>query len=66
LLSVPEVAVALGIGRSLLYGLLLDGQIRSIKVGRARRIPPEAIEEFVARKSQEAADMQHVPLVDRP
>ena len=47
LLSVREAARRLGIGRSLLYRLLLDGQITSVKIGRSRRVPVSALEDFV-------------------
>jgi excisionase family DNA binding protein len=42
LLSVEEAAERLGIGRSLMYELIGSGQVASIRVGRLRRISPEA------------------------
>jgi excisionase family DNA binding protein len=53
LLSVNEAATALSLGRSLVYTLILNGEINSIKIGRARRIPPSAIDEFIARRLQQ-------------
>ena len=50
LLTVPEAADALGLCRSVIYELLLCGELRSIKIGRARRIPLTVLEEFVARR----------------
>jgi excisionase family DNA binding protein len=50
LLTVREAARRLGIGRSLLYRLMLDGQVVSVKIGRSRRIPVWALEEFVKAK----------------
>jgi excisionase family DNA binding protein len=47
LLRVDEAAAALGVGRSFLYGLVQRGEIASIKLGRARRIPVSALEEFI-------------------
>ncbi len=35
--------------RPTLYRLLADGTIRSLKVGKLRRIPVSELEEFVAR-----------------
>lgn len=56
LLTVVEAAAMLGIGRSLLYQLVLRGDMRSIKVGRARRIPVVAIDEFIAQSLARDAD----------
>ena len=53
LLTVPEVAGRLSLGRSLIYQLVLKGEIPSIKVGRARRIPSKGLEEFVAKRLEE-------------
>ena len=50
LLTVPEAAQQLGIGRSLLYELLADGQVESIHVGRLRRIPIDALADFIDRQ----------------
>lgn len=57
LLSVSEAARRLGIGRSLLYRLILEGQILSVKIGRSRRVPLWALEEFVKVKVAEAEDV---------
>ena len=48
LLTVPEAALRLGVGRSFLYRLVMAGEVRSVKLGRSRRIPVRALEEFVA------------------
>ena len=50
LLTVAESATYLGISRSLLYSYVLRGEIPSIKIGRARRIPVTALDEFIARE----------------
>lgn len=47
LLTVEQAADALGLGRTNLYKLLENGTLRSVKIGRARRIPIDAIHEFV-------------------
>ncbi|MDP6549174.1 MAG: helix-turn-helix domain-containing protein [Dehalococcoidia bacterium] len=47
LLTIPEVASRLGLGRSLVYQLVMKGEISSIKVGRARRVPVTALEQFI-------------------
>lgn len=48
LLTVSEAAQRLGVGRTLMYQLLNEGRIRSMHVGRLRRIPVDALEAFVA------------------
>ena len=50
LLTVCEAAEQLGIGRSLLYELLAEGQVESIHVGRLRRIPIDALDDFINRQ----------------
>jgi excisionase family DNA binding protein len=50
LLSIEEAAATMGIGRSLLYQLVMRNEVRSIKVGRMRRIPRVALYEFVERQ----------------
>jgi excisionase family DNA binding protein len=51
LLSVEEVAVALSIGRTLVYDLLRRHELLSIKVGRSRRIPVKSVQDFLNRLS---------------
>ena len=61
LLRVAEAAQAMGIGRSLLYRLVMSGQIRSVVVGgRSRRIPVEAIDEFIAKELAGQSDATSV------
>ena len=55
LYDVREVAVMLGLGRSKLYSYLLRGELRSVKLGRRRLIPIEAVHEFV-RTLQQSGD----------
>lgn len=49
LLRVEEAAERLGIGRSLMYHLIVTGAVESVPVGRLRRIPCEALDEYVDR-----------------
>ena len=53
LLTVPEAALRLGVGRSFLYELVMRGEIASLKLGRARRIPVAALEQFVRERLAE-------------
>jgi excisionase family DNA binding protein len=57
LLTVSEAAQQLTIGRSLLYELLADGQVESIHVGRLRRIPIDALADFIDRQRPNRPDM---------
>lgn len=47
LLTVEQAAEALALGRTKVYELLDSGSLRSVKIGRARRIPVDALAEFV-------------------
>ena len=55
LLRIEEAANRLGIGRSLMYRLVLSGQVQSVPLGRRRRIPAEALREYVERLRMEAS-----------
>ena len=57
LLTVSEAAQQLGIGGRLLYELLADGQVESIHVGRLRRIPIDALADFIDRQRHNRPDM---------
>lgn len=48
LLKVPEVALRLGLGESTVYAKLALGEIRSVKIGRSRRVKLEDLEAYVA------------------
>ncbi|MEV7426711.1 helix-turn-helix domain-containing protein [Streptomyces sp. NPDC091212] len=56
LLTEPQVMGRLQLGRSAVYDLLRTGQLASITLGRARRIPAHALTDFIrTRLEQEAA-----------
>lgn len=55
LLSPEEAAQALSVSRSMVYLLLREGALPSIKIGRARRIPSAALEELVEQRLARAA-----------
>ena len=56
LVTVAEASVLMGISRSLLYSLVMRGEVPSIKIGRARRIPVSVIDEWIAKQLAEAAE----------
>jgi excisionase family DNA binding protein len=43
LLSIDQAARRLGIGRTAAYGLMGRGELRSVKVGRRRLVPADAL-----------------------
>ena len=50
-LKVDEACVYLGLGRTFVYGLIASGQLESLKIGNARRIPVAAVEKFLAAQN---------------
>ena len=48
LLTVEEAADQLGVGRTVMYRLLSSGAVKSVTLGRLRRIPRECLSDFVA------------------
>ena len=49
LLSVEEAAEQLSLSRTRLYALIKTGDIASVRVGRLRRVPADALLQFIAR-----------------
>lgn len=47
-LTIEECADRMGIGKSLMYALVSSGAVESVRIGRLRRVPTEALSEFVA------------------
>jgi excisionase family DNA binding protein len=56
LLTVPEAAYQLGIKRSLTYRFIQQGDLKSVKVGGARRVLVSDLQDFVQRLKSEAND----------
>jgi excisionase family DNA binding protein len=58
LLTVEEAAQRIGICRSNMFKLIREGEVRSVKVGRLRRVTPAALEDFVRQLTakEESAD----------
>ena len=48
LLTVKDVAVQLGVSRAKAYQLVMSAAIPSLTIGRSRRIPQAALDEFIA------------------
>jgi excisionase family DNA binding protein len=62
LLTVDEVARHLRIGRNSVYKLILSGQLRTISVGRRRRLcPRHEVERYIAAQlAEEYGDLPPV------
>jgi len=48
LLTVEEAADRLHIGRTLMYGLVSSGAVKSVTIGRLRRVPAECLEQYIS------------------
>lgn len=46
-LTVEEAAELLGVGRTLMYALVAAGDVESVRIGRLRRIPRDALVVYV-------------------
>ncbi|MFD6423115.1 helix-turn-helix domain-containing protein [Streptomyces sp. NPDC060198] len=55
LLTVPEVMARLKLGRSTVYDLIRSRRLVSITIGRSRRIPADAVRDFIVNEVEEAA-----------
>ncbi|MEU3449537.1 helix-turn-helix domain-containing protein [Streptomyces thermolilacinus] len=53
--TVPEAMARLQIGRSALYDLLRTRRLSSLTIGRARRIPAHALDDYVQRHQERAS-----------
>jgi excisionase family DNA binding protein len=47
LITVEQAADSLGIGRALAYQLVASGVLKSVKLGRLRRVPVAALTDLV-------------------
>jgi excisionase family DNA binding protein len=47
--TVAEAARQLKIGRTAMYELIMSGEVRSVTIGRSRRVPASCIADYLAR-----------------
>jgi excisionase family DNA binding protein len=47
-LTIEEAAKRLGIGRTTMYALVMTGEVRSVTIGRLRRVPVQCLDEYIA------------------
>jgi excisionase family DNA binding protein len=55
LLTPEQVGDCLHVGRTRVYELLASGAIRSVKIGRLRRVPEECVREYVVELMEAVA-----------
>jgi excisionase family DNA binding protein len=55
LISVPEACRRLGVKKSLLWPILMRGDIASLRIGRRRLVSVRAVREFAERLETEQA-----------
>ena len=46
-LTVEEAAQRLGVGRTVMYALVSSGAVESVRIGRLRRVPADALVTFL-------------------
>jgi excisionase family DNA binding protein len=61
LLTPEEAARRLAVGRTTVYELLSSGALRSVQIGRCRRVPVSALSAFVERLVDQASDRPMKP-----
>lgn len=55
LLPVADVGAALGIGKTLAWRLVRDGELPSVRIGKRRLVPAAALQEYIVKLVREAA-----------
>ena len=61
--SVDEAADLLGIGRTYMFHLVATGEIESFKIGNRRKIPRDALAQYIDRlRAEQSAEEVHVPM----
>ncbi len=56
LLTTTQAAQRLGIGRTKLYELISAGELPTIPIGRAKRVPAAAVQDWIDRKLTQAGN----------
>jgi excisionase family DNA binding protein len=55
LLSPERVSERLDMGRTKVYQLIATGELESVKIGRSRRVPADAVHTFIGRLREQVA-----------
>ncbi|WP_329559825.1 helix-turn-helix domain-containing protein [Streptomyces uncialis] len=51
-LTVEEAARRLSVGRTTMYALIRDGAVRTVPIGRLRRVPVQALSDYLTARMQ--------------
>jgi excisionase family DNA binding protein len=54
LLRIEDIADRLAVSRSMAHKLIATRQLRSVRIGRAVRVRPEDLEEYLGRSARDA------------
>jgi excisionase family DNA binding protein len=57
-LTVNEVSAILRVGKQVIYRMAKDGQLRAVRPGGRIRIPSDALEDFLAGRSEDDASIR--------
>lgn len=54
--DVPDVMSILGVSRQSVYNAINRGELRSFKIGRRRKITPDAIKDYIASRERRSTN----------
>lgn len=55
-LKVDEAAQLAGLGRNAIYNAINCGELRTLKVGKSRRVTPEALRDWIELRERRTAE----------
>ncbi|NIL59484.1 MULTISPECIES: helix-turn-helix domain-containing protein [Salinispora] len=58
-LTIEQAAERLGVGRTTMYALIKTGQIRTVTIGRLRRVPTFCLDEYVQNLLSNPTQLNH-------
>ncbi|MDX6310290.1 MAG: hypothetical protein QOI06_3336 [Nocardioidaceae bacterium] len=58
LLRIAEVMERLALSQTKVYELMSGGELRSVKVGRSRRVPSDELDRFIANLDASPSNLQ--------
>lgn len=58
-LTIEQAAKRLGVGRTTMYALIKTGKIRTVTIGRLRRVPTFCLDEYVQSLLSSPTQLDH-------